>query len=286
MTSGTGIPIGIRETQADDMDHNLENPVKSEEQCLSKKAKKRAEKLAKLKAERKEKRKLRKERLKERKQTENRDEKRNEHSKWFLRQEMKKKMMNSLEVGQRIAIDMRYDQLMNEKELIHLASQIRRSYGVNRGAEKPVKLMLVNMNEEGKSFKVCSEKNDGFANYLVERSSKSILDLVQPEEIVYLSPDAQQTLDEIKPEKVYVIGGLSDDSVKKRSSLDFANQHNLQCVRLPISEHCTKAEDGTYSQILTINGVLEILIHFMETGSWPQAFGKALPKRFGWKPKT
>ena len=35
------------------------------------------------------------------------------------------------------------------------------------------------------------------------------------EELVYLSPDAEEVLDTIDPAKVYVIGGLVDRSVSK-----------------------------------------------------------------------
>lgn len=43
----------------------------------------------------------------------------------------------------------------------------------------------------------------------------SIEQVYEQQEIVYLSPDAEDVLDELDPSYVYVIGGIVDRSVRK-----------------------------------------------------------------------
>lgn len=51
--------------------------------------------------------------------------------------------------------------------------------------------------------------------------------------------------------QVYVIGGISDGTVVKRASLDAAeSMPGVECRRLPIQEHCTKQEQGTFSKVM------------------------------------
>ena len=57
------------------------------------------------------------------------------------------------------------------------------------------------------------------------------------DELVYLSPDADEILDTIDTFKVYVIGGLVDRSIAKNQSLNRATALGVQCVRLPLAEY-------------------------------------------------
>ena len=93
---------------------------------------------------------------------------------------------------------------------------------------------------------------------------------------------------ELDPSKVLVIGGLSDDSVKERSSLGFAVDRGVTCRRLPIREFCVRdrrESSCSFSQILTVNAVVEILLEVAAGEGWEKAFKRALPKRFGWVPR-
>ena len=60
-----------------------------------------------------------------------------------------------------------------------------------------------------KKFVAMVKKTDGMEGETFEYTRKSYFDLspvVSPEEIVYLSPDADEHLEEFNPRSVYVIG--------------------------------------------------------------------------------
>ena len=58
---------------------------------------------------------------------------------------------------------------MNDKELTHLARQLSRVYGWNKKSNQPCHLSFCNLNPESKTYQICCSKNDGFANYIIEK---------------------------------------------------------------------------------------------------------------------
>mmetsp|Transcript_2384 Transcript_2384/g.3816 ORF Transcript_2384/g.3816 Transcript_2384/m.3816 type:complete len:112 (-) Transcript_2384:55-390(-) len=57
--------------------------------------------------------------------------------------------------------------------------------------------------------------NAGARNWLVRRHDKSVFEVFDSKDIVYLTPDSPNVLQTLDKHKVYVIGGIVDRSVKK-----------------------------------------------------------------------
>ena len=189
----------------------------------------------------------------------------------------------------KVCIDLQFGDKMSDKELSHLASQLRRAYGANKSSAHPAKLSLVSLDESGRTYKICCEKNDGFQNYILNRTSKSLADEYSSviEKLVYLTPDSPQTLKELERDKIYVIGGLVDDSVQKDTTYTYAIENNITTAKLPIQEECLKMNNGryTFKEILTINQVFDILQKLDECKDWGIALSAGLPKRVGYVTK-
>ena len=184
-----------------------------------------------------------------------------------------------------ICIDLQFGDKMSDKEISHLAGQLRRVYGANKSSDHPVKLSLVNLDENKRLFNILCKKNDGFENYILFRTEKSLTDHFNSikEKLIYLTPDAPTPLEDLETDKVYVIGGLVDDSVQKDTTKSYAAHEKIATARLPIQEHCSKNSKGNHSfkQILTINQVFEALLAFYSSKNWSSALGRTIPQRVG-----
>uniref|UniRef100_A0A8B9BI14 tRNA (guanine(9)-N(1))-methyltransferase n=1 Tax=Anser brachyrhynchus TaxID=132585 RepID=A0A8B9BI14_9AVES len=155
--------------------------------------------------------------------------------------------------GPRLCVDLGMADSMTLKETSRLASQIRRLYGANRQAEKPFWLYLTEFVVGSLIYEECFRMNDGFSNYL----RVLILFLV---------------LEDIDPKKVYILGGLVDESIHKLT-LRRAQEQSLQTARLPIREYMVKAVNtkNYHSETLAINQVFDVLSTYYKTRSWPDA---------------
>ncbi|XP_061525875.1 tRNA methyltransferase 10 homolog B isoform X3 [Phycodurus eques] len=118
----------------------------------------------------------------------------------------------------------------------------------------------------------------------MERTERSCLDIFPPERVVYLSPDAEEALERVDHDDVYVLGGLVDESVQKTLSLSRAKELGVRAARLPIDEHMQKMPNGKnfHSKILAINQVFDIMLTVSHTGSWTHALDKCFPRGKGY----
>ena len=85
--------------------------------------------------------------------------------------------------------------------------------------------------------------------------------------------------------KVYIIGGLVDETVSKKVTLTKCENLKIQTYALPIEKYMSRKQDEltkfTYSKILTINQVFEILTSFYNEKDWSKALASSVPKRKG-----
>ena len=91
-------------------------------------------------------------------------------------------------------------------------------------------------------------ENRGAGSWLMHKHQGSLREVFQHrrQDLIYLSPDGQETLERLTPGKVYVIGGIVDRTVSKGLSLkqsrgsspdDFASP----AMRLPIDENIPRS---------------------------------------------
>ena len=94
--------------------------------------------------------------------------------------------------------------------------------------------------------------------------------------LVYLSPDAEEVLEEVDADTVYIIGGIVDLAAHGVAwSLPKANAAGIRAARLPIREHLPKVTN----QILNIDTALKVLCEKYSGKAWTEALEAALPSR-------
>ncbi|XP_046896751.1 tRNA methyltransferase 10 homolog B [Hypomesus transpacificus] len=191
----------------------------------------------------------------------------------------KERLAEAQTSGPKLCLDLSMTDNMSDKEISRLASQIRRLYGSNRKATRPFHLYLAALSQDSRLYRECLRMNDGFHSYVMDVTEVSCLDLFPPENVTYLTPDAEEALERIEPDKVYVLGGLVDESIQRKITYMRAKELNVRTARLPIDEYMVKKENpkNFYSKILSINQVLDILLTLRDTGSWIKALQAWFP---------
>lgn len=108
--------------------------------------------------------------------------------------------------------------------------------------------------------------------------------LFPSENVIYLTPDASEALEHLEENKVYILGGLVDESIKKKITFTRAKELGVRMVRLPIDEYMVKRSNpkNLHSKILAINQVFEILLAFYETKDWTTALASGIPPGKGY----
>ncbi|KAJ8262629.1 hypothetical protein GJAV_G00168540 [Gymnothorax javanicus] len=202
-----------------------------------------------------------------------------QHSKRVARVITQERLREAQRSGPKLCVDLSMTDCMSHKEISRLACQIRRLYGSNRKATRPFHIVLTDVQEGGLLYQECLRMNDGFLNYVMDLKTGSCTDLFPLESLIYLTPDAEEALSSVDLEKVYILGGLVDESIQNKISYLKAKACGISTARLPIDEYMVKKSNpkNFHSKILAINQVFDILLAFCESGSWTRALGMGVP---------
>ncbi|XP_047433496.1 RNA (guanine-9-)-methyltransferase domain-containing protein 2 [Mugil cephalus] len=266
-SGGQRTESGGQRTGGDDGEAAAEN------QTLSKRQRKKLLKQQKWEEERE----LRKQRRKERKQQRrlqrlnHQDEEGGDHQ--GARKRLRREVTPS---SLRLVLDCSFDSLMLMKDVSKLHKQIQRCYAENRRALHPVQLYLTSLG--GQLKQSMDEKDKGWVNWKdITIKTEHYSEVMAKEELVYLTSDSPNVLEELDPKKAYIIGGLVDHNHHKGITFEKAKELGIEHAQLPLSSFVKMNS----RKVLAVNHVFEIILAYLEKGSWQEAFFTVLPQRKG-----
>ncbi|KAK3207363.1 hypothetical protein GRF29_103g795363 [Pseudopithomyces chartarum] len=205
-----------------------------------------------------------------------------------------------------VLFDCNFEEYMHDNELKSLGLQITRSYSDNRKAPFRFHLgisswggkmkerfdgVLAKQYTSWKGFHFCEEDfvetsqmskewmkgpHGGRIAGAIEKNTPSEVE-DEEGEIVYLSAESDNTLERLKPNSTYIIGGLVDKNRHKGLCYKRALDRGIKTAKVPIGEFL--AMDSR--KVLVTNHVLDIMLKWLEHDDWGKAFIEVLPKRKG-----
>ena len=186
-----------------------------------------------------------------------------------------------------ICFDLDYNNCMDNKEKKSLSTQFAVCYNLNKHNKNKISFYLTGEIQEIKN-ELMKNHADKWYIHFEEKPFYLIDNLVKlKKEFIYLSPDAEDELEDVSEDKIYVIGGLVDRQViKNRSMLRFSNIINDEKIEIKIVAKklpLQKYIENLANPILNVNTVVEILSFYMDmekdSKDWKKAIISALPKR-------
>ncbi|XP_017868630.1 PREDICTED: tRNA methyltransferase 10 homolog A [Drosophila arizonae] len=180
-----------------------------------------------------------------------------------------------------VAIDLDYDDLMQERDVAKCVKQCLRIYTINRRATQPLRLHFTGIKSDGHIHE-CFKKNDGWENWHVDyHFDRTHTELFDKQKMVYLTCESDTILEKLLPGYTYVIGGLVDHNHFKGLCHQRATSAGLLTARLPLSEHV----DMKTRSVLSTFHVFELLTRVAANQGWTQAILETIPQRKGAKAK-
>ncbi|PFH34395.1 tRNA (guanine-N1)-methyltransferase [Besnoitia besnoiti] len=175
----------------------------------------------------------------------------------------------------RVCFNCSFESLMNDKEVRSLAKQLFISYHLVRGAPQvPMQLHFASFTDDNAVFKACRDLFS-FSSWVVRRHERPYWEVFSQEEVIVLSPDAEEELLSVEDDKVYIIGGLVDRTISRSETYRQAEAHRYETRKLPFNTFLPDQQ----RLVLNINTVVEILLHFRQHQDWTAALLAAVPQR-------
>lgn len=174
-----------------------------------------------------------------------------------------------------VILDCGFEELMGPGEKKSICSQIAFSYGINMSGSESVNLSICSLSREGYIHNHLFEKLSGFQNWFISTYEESYLNHFDKNKLVYLTADAEDYIDDLKPGYAYIIGAIADHNRYKGLTLDKAKSEGIQCGKLRIPSKLI----GGSRKVLAVNHVMDIIIKYLETKDWDEACLVSLPSR-------
>ncbi|KAJ3153174.1 tRNA methyltransferase 10 [Geranomyces variabilis] len=185
-----------------------------------------------------------------------------------------------------IVIDLDFEDKMKEAETRSTALQISRCYSANKHSPTAVHMHLTSFT--GLIKQALSRSDPNHTNWATSKCPAEFHaeDLITAfpaarENVVYLTADSPNTIETLDEDTVYVIGGLVDKNRYPGLCFKKAQDLGLRHGKLPIGEHLQMST----RKVLTINHVFEIMLKYLATKDWLQAFLAVMPARKGGQAK-
>lgn len=185
------------------------------------------------------------------------------------------KLKNSLISPFKIIFDLDYDNLMKTREFKSLSSQLAYCHFLNKKLTHTFCYYITSYKNEAMVELEAMGSKNWYVNLFEDHFTE--LDIIKNtnKEVIYLSPDSSNVLDDINSNTLYIIGGFVDKPVSKNRSLYKANNLNIKTAKLPLDTYLK----DLVNPVLNINTVVEIMGYYLESRSWELAIKKAIPNR-------
>ncbi|OWB70105.1 hypothetical protein B5S30_g5562 [[Candida] boidinii] len=197
-----------------------------------------------------------------------------------------KKIEDQIKTGCKIIIDCEFDELMMPKEVISLSNQITRCYSDNKKNNYNFELIVSSFNNNLKErFEKSLSDYTNWDKTGIQFTESKMEDLISDndsnnteykrEDVIYLTADTDEKIEELKKGETYIIGGIVDKGRYKNLCKDKADKLNLKKRRLPIDEFIKLSG----RKVLATSHVVELLIKWFEFKDWKKAFDEVIPQR-------
>lgn len=194
-----------------------------------------------------------------------------------LKQQQWAKVDEAFANGQRVVLDLSYSERMSDKERRSLARQLSPCWGAIKRASAPVSLHIAGLG--GCPIECLPKGGSEMGAWKVHQHQQNVEEVFSRDELVFLSPDAEEPLEApLDRANVYVIGGFVDGTIQKNVTRHRAEAIGARARRLPLEEHAPQGISNPRLP-LTINSVLEILLALNAGEPWDRALGGAVAPR-------
>lgn len=122
-------------------------------------------------------------------------------------------------------------------------------------------------------------RSAGAGAWVVNRNPLGVFTVFDPEDVVYLSPDADEPLGEVVASDIYIVGGIVDRNINRGMTLAAAEGGRARARRLPFDEYLP--EVSRRDRVLTVCACVGVLIGVHAGEDWREALEKSIPKRIG-----
>lgn len=180
------------------------------------------------------------------------------------------KLWNSAMDGQNLILDFSFSNDRMKSEQNSIVSQTQRIIFHNIESDQPFNIWFTGLSKESKIYERLVSINLFSPRNFINQTEQHYSELFPKDRLIYLSPDAEETIDKFDSKAIYIIGCIVDRYDDQPLSLNSAKQHNIRSVRLPLEKHILLSGLATDLSFLNVFQMLNYMQ--FSFANWENAF--------------
>lgn len=173
-----------------------------------------------------------------------------------------------------LVFDCGFNDIMSKYEIRDVSRQLKYAFSENRLDNRPFVMHLCNMNKDSQLWREVGKEIPNIEKLPIKVHAEDITDIFPTKNLVYLTPDAEDVIQEYDENDTYVVGGLVDKASRTPVTLAKAKRLNIRSVRLPLDRYIKFHSHKT----LTLDQMTMILLELKRSQDWNKALQR-VPKR-------
>ena len=177
-----------------------------------------------------------------------------------------------------VILDLGFSDVMNQREWKSLAFQMLFTYNLIRKAKGLINLTVTEATEEFMTFMSSYNVESWTVNFTSKNLDEILSNKTEnSKEYIYLSPDAHETLESFSNDKIYIVGGIVDKTVRSNLSYHKSLQVGIKSAKLPMD----KIEGlNSNRRSLNVNKIFEIIDKNLKGLELKEAVKESLSKKY------
>lgn len=173
-----------------------------------------------------------------------------------------------------LVFDCAFNDIMTKYEIRYTARQLKYAFSENRLDNRPFVMHLCNMNKDSQLWHYLKKEIRNIEQLPIKIHAEDITEIFPTENLVYLTPDAEDVIQEFDENNTYVVGGLVDKATRTPVTLAKAKRINVRTMRLPLDKYIKFHSHKT----LTLDQMILIMLELKRSHDWNKAL-LHVPKR-------
>lgn len=168
-----------------------------------------------------------------------------------------------------LVFDCGFCETMTKLEIKDTARQIKYAFSMNRLHGRPFVMHLCNMDPQSLLWRELEMQMRNFSKLPLKVHTVDITEVFPKEQLVYLSPDAEDVLTDFNVNDRYIVGSIVDKGTQMPLTLAKAKKLQIRAARLPLHKFIKFHSHKT----LTLDQMVGIMLEWKTSNNWKKALG-------------
>lgn len=185
-------------------------------------------------------------------------------------------MMNAVFEGQNLILDFSFSEDCLNSEYNSIVSQTQRIVKFNLESDQPFNLWFTSLQKNSSINQLLHKQNILSPKNFINHKEQHYIELFNKDQLVYLSPDADEIIDKFDKNAIYILGAIVDRYSDEPLTFNSSKKYGIKSFRLPLEKYVLLSKLATDLSFFSVFQMLNYMQ--LSYATWDNCFKQFLQR--------